>query len=125
MLLAAEHDVDVVLVDAAPELLETGRPDQDLAALLERAPCDVAVLVGGGEPATGPIVTPFGGVEHDWSAIEVAAWLAQSLGTTLRLLGTTADPAGERRDASRLLSRASCSCSRWWNRRRAGPRQAR
>ena len=56
---------------------------------------------------SGPVVTPFGGVEHDWSAIEVAGWLAQSLGTTLRLLGTEANPAVERRDASRLLSRAS------------------
>jgi len=105
--LAAEHDVDLVVLDAAPGLLESGHPDQDLAVVLERAPCDVAVLVGGGEMATGPIVTPFGGVEHDWSAIEVAAWLAQSLGTTLRLLGTEANPAVERRDASRLLSRAS------------------
>ena len=52
-------------------------------------------------------MTPFGGVEHDWSAIELAAWLAQSLGTTLRLLGTEADPALGRRDASRLLARAS------------------
>ena len=54
-----------------------------------------------------PIVTPFGGAEHDWSAIELAAWLALSLGTTLRLLGTEADPASGRRDASRLLARAS------------------
>jgi DNA-binding SARP family transcriptional activator len=106
--LAAEHDVDVVLLDAAPGLVESGQPDEDLAVVLERAPCDVAVLVGGGEMmAIGPVVTPFGGVEHDWSAIEVAAWLAQSLGTTLRLLGTEANPAVERRDASRLLSRAS------------------
>jgi hypothetical protein len=52
-------------------------------------------------------VTPFGGVEHDWPAIELAAWLAQSLGTTLRLLGTKADPALGRRDATRLLARAS------------------
>ena len=37
----------------------------------------------------------------------MAAWLAQSLGTTLRLLGTEANPALGRRDASRLLSRAS------------------
>ena len=44
--LAIEHDVDLVLVDASPRLLESGRPDQDLAALLEAAPCDVAVLVG-------------------------------------------------------------------------------
>ena len=105
--LAAEHDVDVLLVDAAPGLLESGRPDRDLAVILERSPCDVAVLVGTGASDTGPVVTPFGGIEHDWSAIEVAAWLTQSLGTTLRLLGTAADPAGERRDASRLLSRAS------------------
>jgi DNA-binding SARP family transcriptional activator len=105
--LATEHDVDVVLLDTAPGFLATGRPDHDLAVVLERAPCDVAVLVGSGEMRDGPIVTPFGGVEHDWSAIEVAAWLAQALGTTLRLLGTEADPAAERRDASRLLSRAS------------------
>ncbi len=105
--LATEYDVDIVLLDAAPGLLETGHPDEDLAAVLERAPCDVAVLVGGGGIGTGPVVTPFGGDEHDWAAIEVAAWLAQSLETTLRLLGTEADRALERRDASRLLSRAS------------------
>ena len=105
--LATEYDVDVILLDAAPGLVETGRPDADLAAVLERAPCDVAMLIRGGDVGTGPVVTPFGGVEHDWSAIEVAAWLAQSLETTLRLLGTEADPAIERRDASRLLSRAS------------------
>jgi hypothetical protein len=50
---------------------------------------------------------PFGGAEHDWSAVELAAWLASSLGTTLHLLGTEADPALGRRDASRLLARAS------------------
>jgi hypothetical protein len=52
-------------------------------------------------------VTPFGGAEHDWSAIELAAWLASSLSTQLRLLGTEADPKLGRRDASRLLARAS------------------
>ena len=105
--LAIEHDVDLVLVDASPGLLESGDPDRDLAAVLEGAPCDAAVLVGSGGGATGPIVTPFGGAEHEWAAIEMAAWLAQSLGTTLRLLGTEADPTLGRRDASRLLARAS------------------
>jgi hypothetical protein len=105
--LATEHDVDLILLGAPPALLERGHPDPELAVVLERAPCDVGVLSGTGEMATGPVVTPFGGVEHDWSAIEVAAWLAHSLGTTLRLLGTAANPAGELRDASRLLSRAS------------------
>ncbi len=105
--LATEHDVDLILLDAAPDLLDGGLPDPDLAAVLERAPCDVAVLTGAGDMAAGPVVTPFGGAEHDWTAIEVAAWLAQSLGTTLRLLGTKAKPAPGRRDASRLLARAS------------------
>ena len=105
--LASEHNVDLILLDAAAEFLESGLPDQDLGAVLERAPCDVGLLSGAGELAAGPIVTPFAGVEHDWTAIEVAAWLAQALGTTLRLLGTEANPALGRRDASRLLSRAS------------------
>jgi DNA-binding SARP family transcriptional activator len=105
--LATEHDADLVLVDASAELIESGRIDDDLTVILAKAPCDVGVLAGGGNAATGPVVTPFGGVEHDWSAIEVAAWLARSLDTTLRLLGTAADPAGGRRDASRLLARAS------------------
>jgi DNA-binding SARP family transcriptional activator len=104
---ALEEDVDLVLVDASPELLESGRPAEDLGVILERVPCDVALLVGGGQIAAGPVVTPFGGVEHDWSAIEIAAWLAGALGTTLRLLGTEADPAHARRDASRLLAKAS------------------
>jgi DNA-binding SARP family transcriptional activator len=106
-LLAREHDVDLILVDAPSDLLERGRLGDDLTGILTGAPCDVGVLVDRGDPAAGPIVTPFGGAEHDWSAIEVAAWLAWSLGTTLRLLGTKADPAAGRRDASRLLARAS------------------
>jgi hypothetical protein len=67
----------------------------------------VALLTAGTGAAGGPIVTPFGGAEHDWSAIELAAWLAAALDTSLRLLGTEADPALGRRDASRLLGRAS------------------
>jgi hypothetical protein len=105
--LASEHDVDLVLVAAPTTLIETGSPDQDLNVILEHTPCDVGVLTVSGETTEGPIVTPFAGAEHDWSAIEVAAWLAGALGTTLRLLGTEADPALGRRDASRLLARAS------------------
>jgi DNA-binding SARP family transcriptional activator len=107
-LFASEQEVDLVLVDASREFVESGHLDERLGVMLERAPCDVALLTGSGTaPAEGPVVTPFGGVEHDWSAIELAAWLAASLGTTLRLLGTEADPALGRRDASRLLARAS------------------
>lgn len=93
---ATEYDADLVLVDATNEWLEP---------VLEQVTCDVGLVVGGALPLTGPVVTPFGGVEHDWSAIEIAAWIAGALGTTLRLLGTEAD--AERRDASRLLARAS------------------
>ncbi|HJV29661.1 MAG TPA: hypothetical protein VJ645_04015, partial [Gaiellaceae bacterium] len=106
-LLAIEHDVDLVLVDPPVGLLESGRIEDDLSILLERAPCDVGVLVGSGDVTRGPVVTPFGGVEHDWSAIELAAWLAGSLGTSLRLLGAKGDASLGRRDASRLLARAS------------------
>jgi DNA-binding SARP family transcriptional activator len=106
-LLATENDVELLLVDAAPDLVESGRADEDLAVILAGVPCDVAVLAGRGAIGPGPIVTPFGGAEHDWSAIEIAAWLSGSLRTTLRLLGTEADLAAGRRDASRLLARAS------------------
>jgi DNA-binding SARP family transcriptional activator len=106
-LLATENDVDLVLVDAPLDLLQRGRPDAGLAVILAGVPCDVGVLVGTGDAGVGPVVTPFSGIEHDWSAIEVAAWLAVSLGTTLRLLGTEADATTGRRDASRLLARAS------------------
>jgi DNA-binding SARP family transcriptional activator len=106
-LLATEHDADLILVDAPPDLVESGRLGEELTSILDRATCDVGVLTVGVTSSEGPVVTPFGGVEHDWSAIEVAAWLAGSLGTTLRLLGTEADPALGRRDASRLLARAS------------------
>jgi DNA-binding SARP family transcriptional activator len=105
--LATEHEVDLILLDAPHDLLERNLLDQDLGTVLERAPCDVGVLSGDGRATDGPVVTPFGGVEHDWAAIEVAAWLAQSLGVPLRLLGTEADAALGRRDASRLLARAS------------------
>ena len=105
--LATEHDVDLVLADASSQLLDSGRFDPELDVVLSRAPCDVAVLTGGRDPGSGSIVTPFGGVEHDWSAIEIAAWLAGSFETTLRLVGTEADAPRGRRDASRLLARAS------------------
>jgi DNA-binding SARP family transcriptional activator len=104
---AAEQHAELLLIDATSDLLAEGRPMGRLDVLLERVPCDVGLLVSKTGPASGPVVTPFGGVEHDWSAIEIAARLAGALGTSLVLLGTEADPALGRRDASRLLARAS------------------
>ena len=106
-LLASEQPVDLVLSEAPRELLGAVSLSEPVATLLERTPCDVGLLTAGTGATGGPVVTPFGGAEHDWSAIELAAWLAVSLGSTLRLLGTEADPALGRRDASRLLARAS------------------
>jgi len=90
-----------------PGFLENGLLGEDLDVLLESAPCDVAMLAGNAGVGAGPVMTPFGGFEHEWSAIELAAWLAGALRTTLRLLGTEAKSDGGRRDASRLLARAS------------------
>ena len=98
--LAAEQDIDLLLAGAPERLLEDGR----LLTLLERAPCDVAVLVGRGE-LRGPVVVPFAGAAHDWTAVEIGAWLALNSGEPLRLAGATTSPEG--RDASRLLASAS------------------
>jgi hypothetical protein len=106
-LLATEQAADLVLSDAPQELLGAGSVNEPVASLLDRTRCDVGLLTAGTGVTEGPVVTPFGGAEHDWSAIELAAWLASSLGTTLRLLGTEADLTRGRRDASRLLARAS------------------
>jgi hypothetical protein len=106
-LLAAEQAVDLVLADVPLRMPVGDALPEPLATLLQRTACDVGLLTAGRRTVDGPVVTPFGGAEHDWSAIELAAWLASSLGTNLRLLGTEADPALERRDASRLLARAS------------------
>jgi hypothetical protein len=100
---AAEQDVDLLLIDAPAGLLD----DRDLAAVLGGAPCDVAVLVGG-ELGLGPVLVPFTGAEHDWSAIEIGAWLAGAQDVPLRLAGPGKGP----RDASRLLADASLAVQR-------------
>jgi DNA-binding SARP family transcriptional activator len=100
--LAAQENVDLLLMDAGPSLL-----DGDAAVVLERAPCDVALLVeAGGPPRDGPVMVPFGAASHDWAALELGAWVAGSRGVTLRLIGA-ADRRADGRDASRLLADAS------------------
>jgi DNA-binding SARP family transcriptional activator len=108
--LASEQNVDLLLVDPMGPLLE--ELVGDLAAVLERAPCDVGVLVARGDQqaAVGPdrpVIVPFGGAEHEWAAMEIGAWLARAGDAPLRLVGTTSDPEAGRRDASRLLATAS------------------
>ena len=103
--LAREHDVDLLLVDAPDGLLEDAR----LLAVLDQAPCDVGVVVGG-SPGAGPVVVPFAGAEHDWAAVELSAWLARCRRAGLRLVGASSGADG--RDASRLLASASIAVQR-------------
>jgi DNA-binding SARP family transcriptional activator len=108
VLLATQYESNLLLLQLADQQLDSRTLPDDLKVALEQAPCDVALLAGRIDAeSTGPIITPFGGADHDWSAIELAAWLARSLPTTLRLVGTEADDERRRRDASRLLARAS------------------
>jgi hypothetical protein len=103
---ARDQDAELVLVDAPARLLEDGR----LLGLLDDAPCDVAVLVGG-EVRTGPVLVPFAGAEHDWAAVELGAWQARARPARLVLAGSSASgDAG--RDASRLLASASLAVQR-------------
>ncbi len=104
--LAYEQDVELLVVDAPDGLLEDAR----LLALLDDAPCDVAILVGARAPGPGPVLVPFSGSEHDWAAIELGAWLARASRRVLQLAGASTGSAG--RDASRLLASASLAVQR-------------
>jgi Kef-type K+ transport system membrane component KefB len=108
--LSAEQNVDLVLLNGRRPLIGEGVPRGDVGRVLANAPCDVAVLVEReGVPvidAEHPVIIPFGGADHDWAALELAAWIAAGSGASLKLLGS----AGRRedgRDASGLLASAA------------------
>ena len=78
--------------------------------MLGSVSCDVGIVVSRRDRAPGPelpALIPFAGAEHDWAAVELAAWIARASGTTLRLLGREADLGSNKRGASRLLASAS------------------
>jgi DNA-binding SARP family transcriptional activator len=111
--LARENLVQLVLLGSEFDLDHEPLP-VELAAVFDSSPADVGVVVGdqvdlGSE---GSVSVPFGGGEHDWAALELAAWLASVAGMPLRLLGTAGDAIGRRRDASRLLADASLAVQR-------------
>ncbi len=98
--LASQQEVDLLLIE--------GPLEGDVRTVLDEAPSDVALLAGGGSgEEEGAVIVPFGAAEHDWAALELGVWFATARGARLRLLGATADPAGEKRDASRVLASAS------------------
>jgi DNA-binding SARP family transcriptional activator len=96
--LADAYDVELVLVDSPGW------------SQLESSSADLAVALG--EPVDwargGGVFVPFGGSDHDWSALELAAWLASAAGVPLRLVGAR----GRTGDASRLLANASVAVQR-------------
>jgi DNA-binding SARP family transcriptional activator len=110
--LATELDVELLLSAAPGDLLAAGAPDEQLTALLEKTPCDVALLVRRDATPEGPVLVPFGGAEHDWAAVELGAWLAHARGAPLRLAGAAALPEHGKRDASRLLSHGALAIQR-------------
>jgi DNA-binding SARP family transcriptional activator len=111
--LATAYDVELVLLDAPPGIDASRLPD-DLAAILERSPADVGLLARSSIDLEGGagVFVPFGGGEHDWTALELGAWLASALSAPLKLVGTKADPRRGQRDASRLLADASLAIQR-------------
>jgi DNA-binding SARP family transcriptional activator len=99
--LAAKEDVELLLMDVGSPLA------REAGAVLERAPCDVVLLVeAGGALREGPIVVPFGATWHDWAALELGVWIARVTGAPLHLAGA-ASTGDDGRDASRLLADAS------------------
>jgi Kef-type K+ transport system membrane component KefB len=109
--LTEPENVDLVLLEGQRRLLGQGLPRGDIGSVLREARCDVAVLVAKqGEPvlaeADAQVVVPFGGAEHDWAALELAAWIASATGAPLRLLGAAGDT-DEISRVSQLLGDAS------------------
>jgi nucleotide-binding universal stress UspA family protein len=108
--LAKGEEVALVLLDGRRPLLGQGVPRGDVGEVLREAPGDVAVLVAreGASVLPGPgapLVVPFGGVEHDWAALELGAWISAATNAPLRLLGAAGETE-ERARVSRLLGDA-------------------
>jgi hypothetical protein len=106
--LAATHGADVLVVDSPDGVELEGLIAPHLAPLLERSPCDVAVLAGPPPEAfERGIAVLFGGSDHDWAAAELGAWLAAGASAPLRLIGVRGPQRDGGADASRLLASAS------------------
>jgi Kef-type K+ transport system membrane component KefB len=102
--------IDLVLIEGRRRLIGEGVPLGEVSVLLEKAPCDVAVLVAKENVPIelGPdrtVLVPFGGAEHDWAALELGSWLAAGTGAPLRLLGA-AGQSDEGKSVTRMLADA-------------------
>jgi hypothetical protein len=106
--LAAEHDADLVVLDAVGLIEAHGRLADWVVAVLSDVTADVVLLPNDPPTAGRPFAVPFGGSEHDWAAAELAALLARASGTGLRMIGALA----EHDDASRLVARVGLAIQR-------------
>jgi DNA-binding SARP family transcriptional activator len=108
--LARRPEVDLLVLGIDLVEIGDGAFDPDLVRILAGAPCDVALWLRARDDSPirsdGAIVVPFGALEHDWAALELAAWVAGTTERPLVLLGSAGDARGEQRDASRLLADA-------------------
>jgi Kef-type K+ transport system membrane component KefB len=89
---AEREPIDLVLTEGRRRLIGESVPLGDVSVLLERAECDVAVLVAKESASMDlgpdtPLLVPFGGAEHDWAALELGSWLSSATGAPLKLLG--------------------------------------
>ena len=106
--LASEQAVDLLLVDADSGALDDLAQSR-VGEILRGSPADVAVLVPGRPfDSSRPVLVAFGAAQHDWTALELGAWLARASGAPLKLVGALSDGGrADGRDASRLLADAS------------------
>jgi Bacterial transcriptional activator domain len=111
--MAGEHEVDLMLVDGPPELLETGLPSADLGVMLERIPCDVGVLVGSGVLGSGPVVRRSAASSTTGRR---SRWPPGSLGRPARRFGSSArrpNPIGAAETQAGSSRAPRSSCSKW------------
>jgi DNA-binding SARP family transcriptional activator len=99
---AEEHDASVVILGAG-DIVAPARFSSATAALLDQVTAHVAFAFGDTRRPGAGVAALFGGSEHDWAALELAALIARATQTPLRLVGAVTDGG----DASRLLARAS------------------
>jgi DNA-binding SARP family transcriptional activator len=104
-LLARDLDV-ALLLQVVSEAGWTAHID----GLLRTAQSDVGLVRAGAERDRGAVLAAFGGSDHDWAAVEIAAWWASAWGAPLELFGTKPDA---KRGASRLLATASLVVQRF------------
>lgn len=109
--LTTEHPVDLLVVDGQRPLVGEPVPRGPILPILANVPCDVAVVIdrtdGAGRSGDGaPVVVPFGGADHDWAALEIAALVAASTGAPMKLVGASGSTQ-DGRDASGLLAGAA------------------